>query len=329
MATEQSYQKAWQINPELTPFVQDYVQQSLIWNAVLPSVPAGPEEWIRVPKHDKDRVIVHQAKRGIGAPRNQILVGKNSWTDIILEEYDAYVGVDYRLSDKFQPRLRAAMMSADVLNLFIEKEVADLVQDIASYPSTNYNDTIAIKWDQVQNAGLESGATDSVGVLVDNAADVIRNAHGVLPNRMTLGFNVWNKALKKNPELTNIVRQTVPRLPLLEDLKLLFPYIKEIRVGLGMHYVPTGVTSDGLYQGAFSELWSDNLLLTYDPLLDGASAEQQAPAFGYNFVKDGFPAADDWPDANSNGKIHNYGATRIQKPIILDNTMGYLFKDVL
>lgn len=327
MATEKNLQKSWQINPELTPFIQDYIQRSLIWNDVLPGVPAGPEEWIRIPKHDKDRVIVWQAKRGIGAPRNRIPLGKNQWTDIIQEEYDAYYGIDYRLSDKFQPRLRAVMAAADVVNLFIEKEVADLVQDTASYSSDHFNDNITIKWDQVNNSGLQIGAATSVGKLVSDAAYVIHGKEGVLPNVMTMGFKVWDTALKYNPELLAIVRQTTPRLPIASDLMQLFPYIKKINIGIGSHFVPTGVSADGLYEGAFSFLWGNNLLLSYDPLLDGANPLMQAPAFGYNFLMDGFPAADDWDEPG--GKIHNYGATRRQKPVILTSTMGYLFKDVL
>jgi hypothetical protein len=332
MASNQSYKKSWDVNPLLTPFLQEFRQQAFIAGRILPDVPGGDAEWLRVPSFSKDRVIVHSAYRAIGAPSNTVQMGKNSYVDLIMDEFDMQVALDYRLvqNTTFNAQLRAALVAMEGIELWKEKLVADMVMNTANYPATNFNNAIPVKWDDqpATNAGLALGAPTSVGALVKAGAQVIRGATGCYPNAMVIGAQVWDKALSINPELLALVRNVVPRMPVEDDLKYLFRWLKEINVGVGTYFVPTGLDSDGLFTGSFVDLYGSDVLIYYNPLLDGASPLQQAPAFGYTYVKNGFPIADDY-DPATGGKTRNFRATKIQKPVILGNTFAYLFKGVL
>ncbi|MCB0834978.1 MAG: hypothetical protein KDC45_16030 [Bacteroidetes bacterium] len=327
---QQSFQQQWQVNPTLTAPLQMHRQQNFIGGKVLVEAPAD-SMWIRVPSWAKDNVIIVQGKRGIGGPTNVIRPQKNGFSDVILEEYDAAYPLDWTLAQNktFNMQMYATLVAGDICALWQEKEIADLVTTAANYASGHSNSSLSVKWDQVTDVTLESGGVNSIGVLITDAANTIKSKHGVLPNACAMGFNVWQKALGKNPELLAIVKGVVARRPVYDDLKMLFPFLTTINIGVASYFVQSDVDSDGLPVGTFVDLWGDDFLLYYDPALETTDlqANMLAPHFGNTFVMNGFPAADNY--TTEGGKVMNFRATKVMKPAILSNDLGYLFKGVL
>ncbi len=297
-----------QINPVLTEVARGYKQQRFIGNQLLPEVGVGAEV-LTVPTFAKDNVKLATGVRGLRGPSNVLQVGELETTSVQLQEFENGYPVDYREGNAavFSLQSYAATVAMDTTLLQIEKVVADLVNNTASYHANNQS-IPSIKWNDLTNIALD------VVQDIDDAANDFRTANGVFPDTLATSMEVWQQ-LRRSPKIIELFKYSQSGVVTPDMLKTIFPYITKILIGETMY-------SNDL-ETAFTALWTDNVILTSSV----PAPDMYCPAFGYTYTLNGWPLVDTY--VKEGGKIEVYRATKIAQPKILGNTRAFLINDVL
>jgi hypothetical protein len=180
-----------------------------------------------------------------------------------------------------------------------ERRVANLVTNTANVP---FNTTLvgAAQW---------SDPTSDPGATAKLARNSLRSKTGVLPNRLTIGWNVY-EALRTHPKVVDFLdggRATEA------DLAEYFE-VQEVIVARAIY----NSAAEGL-STTLTDLWGNDALFTYQSAI--VSADE--PSFGYQFAAAPLTVFR-WRDVPVNCDVIRINEIRAEK--IASTKLGYLVK---
>ena len=297
------------VDPVLTNLATGYTNADFVGDQLMPFV-AVEKEGGKIPKFGQEHFKVYATERALRAASNRIAPPDVGSVDVALDEHDLETAIDYReeAESMFPLQARATANVVEGIRLRHEVMVADVVQNLASYPAGN-------KITLTGTAQFTHADSDPEGV-VDDAKAAVRAKTVKDPNTLVIGFACW-RVLKRHPKLKAILSDSRPRLVQLADLREVFE-IQNIVIGKAVRASDKGVVSD---------IWGDNMVLAYVP---GAAGDMNArspyePSFGYTLRKRGQPVVDTYVEAG--GKVQLIRNTDIFRPFLLGAEAGYLIKD--
>lgn len=306
------------VNPVLTNLAVGYTNEQFVAAALMPYVSVDKEAGL-VPVFNKDHFKVYQTERALRAKSNRVDPGDVSTVPFALTEHDLEYPIDYReeTESAFPLERQATMSVTEGIRLRHEKMVADLVQNPASYHTSN----------RIALSGADSFTdpdSDPEGV-IDDAKAAVRADIVKEPNTMVIGYTMW-RSLKRHPKLKAILSDNRPRLVQLADLREIFE-------------IPNIVVGRAVYQnaaGAVTDIWGNNAVLAFvpdapqAPVVNGMAGDPGSmrsmyePSFGYTLRKRGQPVVD---TRTEDGKLELVRNTDIFTPFLLGADAGYLVQD--
>jgi hypothetical protein len=261
------------IDPVLTTIAQGYGNQVLVAESLFPIVGISYNK-AKVPVFNKTAFILRNTSRARGANSNIIPATDYSFIDIALNEYDIAMELDYSDADegnyiKYQTKITQDLK--DVLALGKEKQAADLALNVSSYGSSAYNS---------ETTPFSSGTTDPISI-VKSCMEDLRSKIGRKPNTALISAKVYS-ALLDHPQVIERVKYSGMRKVNTTILSELFD-IPVIKIGYAQQL-------DG--NGAFSDIWGDNIVLAYVDEAEKTKRSEFNPSYGYTFQKSGKPEVD-------------------------------------
>jgi len=310
------------VSVPLTTLAAGYKPTGLIGTSVFPIVKSVTKSGKIPIFSSKDAFKIYQTLRARGAKSNRAPISADSWKDFACEEHDIAIPLDNRELEELRAipgdaRLKALFNLQDRqrkraqwnLAIELEKVIADLVQDTANYPVTNYTTlTTTSCWS-------ESGSTPIDDI--ETAKNVVRSLTGVYPNAMVMGIEAWDQ-LKFHAQYTNLLKYTERKI-VTEDIIAAIHNFKEVKIGLSLT-----VDSDE----AFYDMWGDNVIIYYKP--SGETPDIDEPGFGYTirpaFSAKPYPYVDIFQEEG--GKIVNVRCTDFWGHVFVMPAAGYLIKNI-
>lgn len=295
------------VDPVLTSLATGYSNDQFVGDQLLPFVMVEKEGG-KIPIFGNEHFKIYSTERALRAKSNRINPEDIGEVDVVLDEHDLEYPIDYRedAESAFPLQARATNAVVEGIRLRHEKMVADLVQNPASYASTN---KIALS-----GASCFSDATSDPEGVVQDARAAIRARVIKEPNTLVIGYTAWH-TLKRHPALKAILSTQRSRLVQLVDLREIFE-IPNIVVGRAVMASDAGVSGD---------IWGDNLILAYVPGAGGSGRSPYEPSFGYTLRKKGNPVVD---TRTEDGKLELIRNTDIFRPFLLGADAGYLISNV-
>ncbi|RXK33805.1 hypothetical protein BBD39_07650 [Arsenophonus endosymbiont of Bemisia tabaci Asia II 3] len=298
-------------NPVLTTLARDYHNASLIGEKLFPVVHLE-KEGAKIPTLGKGRLALYETKRAVGADSNILLREKQAFTDIVLDEHDLAVPVDYReqAESMFTEEAKAIKRATDGILLRHETYVAELAQSTSVYAS---NTTKALSGDGAWNKKNGDPLKD-----IETGMEVVCANTGLHPNVITMGASVM-ALLRFHKVLQDALGGNERKRITTEILKDLFQ-VDEVLIG-----APVQLAKDGK---STTDLWKDNLMLhvVSGPTASGENADEHRPSFGYTFRRQGVPLADRFDSVG--GKVVNIRYTDIYKVAVVGSEAGYLISGI-
>lgn len=297
------------VDPVLTNLAIGYSNADFVGEALFPFVEVEKER-VKLPVFGKEAFKIYNTVRGLRADSNRINPEGLDAIDLATDEHDLEYPIDYREEAEaaFPLEAHATNVVTEGIRLRREKVIADLAQAPASYSASN---RIALSG----TSQFTDDASDPEGVVADGKA-AIRAKIAKEPNTMVIGYTAWN-ALKRNKALRAVLGDNAKRLLRVEDLRDIFE-IEHIAIGKGVY------TADN---GAFADLWADNIVLAYVAPRTGQGLARNVgePSFGYTPRRKGNPQVDTY--VASGGKLELVRATDNFRPYIVGADAGYLISD--
>ncbi|WP_334469201.1 hypothetical protein [Arsenophonus sp. PmNCSU2021_1] len=298
-------------DPVLTHIAAEYRNASLIGEKLFPLVRVE-KEGVKVPTFGKGRLALYETKRAVGANSNILLREKQAFTDIVLDEHDLAVPVDYReqAESMFNEEIKAIKRATDGILLRREQYVAELAQSTSVYAS---NAKKALTGDAAWNKEKGDPLKD-----IEAGMEVVRANIGLRPNVITMGASVM-ALLRFHKVLQDALGGNERKRITTEMLKDLFQ-VDEVLIGAPVQLAKDGKTT--------TDLWKDNLMLhVVSPASAGSdSADEHRPSFGYTFRRQGMPLADRFDSVG--GKVVNIRYTDIYKVAVVGSEAGYLISGI-
>lgn len=300
-------QKKRVVDQVLTNIARGFTNASHVATKLFPIV-SVTKEGGKIPQFTKEAFKIYNTERAIRAKSNRINPESRETIDYVLTEHDLEYPIDYReLEEDILPlRLHATTVVTDGISLRLEKLSADIVQDLATYPTGN-KVTLA--------AGDKFTNTSSNPFTVfETAKEAVRAKIAQRPNVCVLGASAYS-ALKEHPAVLDRIKYTQSAVVTSEILRQLLDF-DELYVGDAVYANDAGV---------FSDIWSDNVILAYVP---NASKDiprsYYEPAFAYTLKKKNNPVVDSYTEG---GKVEIVRNTDIFIPKVVGSDAGYLIND--
>ncbi len=300
-------QKKRVVDQVLTNIARGFTNASHVATKLFPIV-SVTKEGGKIPQFTKEAFKIYNTERAIRAKSNRINPESRETIDYVLTEHDLEYPIDYReLEEDILPlRLHATTVVTDGISLRLEKLAADIVQNLATYPTGN-KVTLA--------AGDKFTNTSSNPFLIfSTAKEAVRSKIAQRPNVCVLGASAYS-ALKEHPAVLDRIKYTQSAVVTTEILRQLLDF-DELYVGDAVFANDAGV---------FSDIWSDNVILAYVP---NASKDiprsYYEPAFAYTLKKKNNPVVDSYTEG---GKVEIVRNTDIFIPKVVGSDAGYLIND--
>ena len=308
------------VSVPLTTLATGYKPSGLIGEEVFPVVKSVTKGG-KIPIFGKDAFKVYETLRARGAHSNRAGMTPDSWITFFCEEHDLAIPLDQRELNELNnlpgdAALKALFNLQDRqrrrvqwnLKLELEKVIADMVQNSASYNASN---RLALSG---SDCWSETGS-DPVSA-IEAAREVIRGKIGVYPNTLIMGADTYAQ-LKFHAAYTDKMKLTNDKV-VRPDLIAQMHDLKRVIIGMSM-----GLNTSE----AFYDLWADNAILCYIP--DTKTPDIDEPAFGYT-IKPGFSATP-YPYVDifseEGGKIVNVRCTDMYDALIINKDAGYLISN--
>lgn len=297
------------VDPVLTNLALGYSNASLIGSGLAPFVPVEKEGG-KIPKFGKAAFRQYNTERALRGNSNIINPEGLNTVDFATTEHDLAHPIDYREDEEamFPIEASATNIVVEGIRLRHEKQIADLAQDDANYPS-GHKDTLT---------GDEKFSSDksTPGAVVDDAKEQIRSVIAREPNIMVVGAVVM-KRLKRHPELIEAYKYS--QKGILTD--------EMVRDYFGVDFLLVGKAITVSDADVATDIWLDNLILAYVPQTPADRASVYTPSFAYTLRKRGMPQVDKYPSAD--GKVRYIRNTDNFIPKIVGSDAGYLIKDCI
>lgn len=296
------------VNAYLSKVARGYSNNAFIANVLFPEIQEDSEK-VDIFEFNKEAFSIYDTDRAIRANSNVISPKGFNKKTVTLQEHDLAYPIDYREEDESQKvklQVHATNVVSQGLKLKYEKQCADLVQDVLTYPSGN----------KITLAGedkLSNDTSDPIGV-VDDARNAVAGKIAQDPNTMVMGLNVFQR-LKRHPKLKEMIANSTNKVVTLNLLKEFFE-IENI-------YIGKSVFTDE--NGNFVRVWGNNIILAYTSTLD--SRTQYDPAFAYTIKKKNALVVDEYKKEGN--KVKYIRATDIYSPFVVGAEAGYLISNAI
>lgn len=292
------------VDPVLSNLAAGYINDEFIADAILPRVTVQKEAG-KVPLFGKAQFIEHRTERAIRAASNVRDPDGVKTIDFVLTEYDIATRLDYREKQEadFQLESVETANTMEILRLGHELRVARMVQNPATYAAGN----------KITLAGADQftdPASDPLGVVLDAKA-AVRSQIVREPNTLWMGYATY-LTLLRHPQLVGLLSTNKDRILTDAELKRFFR-VDNLIVGKAVS------STDG---ETVTDIWGDNMGLTYTAREADGQRSYRVPSFGYTLVKQGWPQVDKYTE--SGGKLEYLRATEINDPFVLAAGAGYL-----
>lgn len=295
------------VDPVLTNIARGYSNAEHIGINLAPVV-SVIKEGGKIPQFTKESFKVYNTERAIRAKSNRISPDIHTSIDYVLTEHDLEYPLDYREveEDISNLRLHAAQVVTDGISLRLEKMIADLVQNLSTYPSGN-------KVTLGSADKFNNPSSNPVDVF-ENAKEAIRGKIAKRPNVCVMGAATFN-ALKVHPAILDKIKYTQNAVITKELLRQL--------LDLDSLFVGDAVFASD--DDSFHDIWNDNVILAFvqksNPEIPRNYYE---PAFAYTLRKKNNPFIDTYTES---GKIEIIRNTDNFVPKIVGAEAGYLIND--
>lgn len=295
------------VDEVLTNVARGYTNSAFIGTQLFPVVDVSKEGG-KIPQFNAEAFKVYNTERAIRAKSNRISPDGRSSIDYALSEHDLEYPMDYREVDEdiANLELHAATVVAEGVQLRLEKMIADLAQNSASYPVGNVA--------TLSSADKFSNASSNPFVIIDSARDAVRAKIARYPNTCVLGASAF-QALKNHPLVLDRIKYTEHSILTEELLKALLGF-DNLVVGKAVY------VNDA---GQFVDIWQDNMIIAYVPVsMQNIARNVYEPSFAYTLRKKNYPVVDKYTE---NGKVSLVRNTDIFTAKIVGSDAGYLIKD--
>ena len=295
------------VDAVLTNLAAGYINDEFIADSILPRVPVTKEGG-KVPLFGKAQFIEHRTERAIRGATNVRDPEGVKTIDYVLTEYDIATRLDYREKQEADYQIDAVETAntMEILRLGHELRVARKVQNPATYAPGN---TITLAGaDQFTNP-----ASDPLGVVLDAKA-AVRSQIVREPNTLWMGYSTY-LTLLRHPQLVGLLSTNKDRILTDDELKR-FLRVDNLVVGKAV------TSTDG---ETVTDIWGDNMGLTYTAREVDGQRSYRVPSFGYTLVKQGWPQVDRYQE--SGGKVEFIRDTEINDAFVLSKGAGFLISN--
>lgn len=295
------------IDPVLTNLARGYTNNQYVSSAIFPVVEVAKEAG-KIPLFTMESFKIYNTERAIRAKSNRINPEDRNEVDFVLTEHDLEYPVDYREAqeDIFPTMAHAAFVVTEGIMLRREKLAADMAQDDANYPAGN-------KITLAAGDKFTNPASDPFAIF-KNANEAVRMKIAKRPNTCLMGASSY-AALRNHPAILDRIKYTQKGIVIPDLLKSLFDF-------------DTLVIGDSVYaadDGTLSDVWSDNVIVTYiPPRQTDVARSVYEPSFGYTLRKKNNPVVDKYFEQ---GKVQIVRSTDLFLSKIVGSDAGYLVKD--
>ncbi len=295
------------VDPVLTNLARGYSNAQYIGSMLFPIVDVDKEAG-KIPLFTKEAFKIYNTERAIRAKSNRINPESRESIDFVLTEHDLEYPMDYReIDEDIMPlKMHAANVTSEGILLKLEKNIADTVQDLSTFPTGNKV--------TLSSADKFTNLTSDPFTIFDTAKESIRQKIAKRPNVCVLGASSY-RALKNHPSIIDRIKYTQHAVITPELLKNLLDFEQL--------YIGDAVSADD--DGVFSDIWADNAIIAYVPSAQSDIPRTiYEPAFAYTLRKKSYPLVDTYVE---NGKIEIVRNTDILIPKVVGPEAGYLIND--
>ena len=300
-------QKKRVVDQVLTNIARGFTNASHVGTKLFPVV-SVIKEGGKIPQFTKEAFKIYNTERAIRAKSNRISPDNRDEIEYVLTEHDLEFPIDYREQDEdiLPLRLHATTVVTDGISLRLEKLAADIAQNLSTYPTGN-KVTLA--------AGDKfTESSSNPFTIFETAKEAVRGKIAKRPNVCVIGASAYS-ALKEHPAVLDRIKYTQSAVITPELLRQLLDF-DELYVG------------DAVYandSGAFSDIWSDNVVIAYVPSANkDVPRSYYQPAFAYTLKKKNNPVVDTYTEG---GKVEIIRNTDIFIPKVVGSDAGYLIND--
>ncbi len=126
------------VDPVLTNIARGYTNASLVGTELFPIVEVDKEGG-KIPQFTKEAFKIYNTERAIRSRSNRINPELHTSIDFLLTEHDLEYPMDYReIEENATPlKIHATNVVSDGIALRLEKLIADLCQNLSSFPTGN------------------------------------------------------------------------------------------------------------------------------------------------------------------------------------------------
>lgn len=296
------------VDPVLTSLARGFSQPSLVAGQLFPDV-AVDKEGGKVPLFNKEAFRIYNTERAIRANSNIINPSGLDTVSFSLTEHDIAFPMDYREVNEDIRNLKvyATHVTTEAIKLRLEKQVADLVQNLTSYPAGNK-----------VTLGAGDKFTNSLSnpvIIFETAMEAVRAKIAKRPNVAIIGASAYS-ALRNHPAILDKIKYTVN--------SVITPQLLATLLDIPNLFVGSSVYSNDA--DVFNDVWLDNVVLAYVPVKSpNAERSLYEPSFGYTFKKKNFPIVDVY--SGEGNKVEYVRNTDIFQALIVGSDAGYLIND--
>jgi hypothetical protein len=306
------------VDPVLTSIARGYKNAAFIGEHIFPIVQTD-KEGVSVPTFGKSAFVEYDTERAVGADSNVLVREKTGKLDLVLNEHDLAVSVDYReqVESMFNEEKKATRRATSGVNLRRELYAARLAQDKKVYPASSVKALAAAeRW--------VDGKGNPIAI-IEAGIDAVRNKTGLRPNLMTMGASVMS-LLKFHPAIQAAIGANERKRITIDILKDLFQ-MQDVVIGEPVSMASMKDAQDKDKTPA--DIWADNLMLHYvgKPQPGTDSADENEPSFGYTLRCKGMPVADKYDGVG--GKVKYCRYTDIYKVAVVGGDAGYLITNIV
>ena len=294
----------------LSYLAQGYSNNAFIGMKLLPLVEED-KLFIKIPLYGPDALRIYQTIRAKYANSNVVLSADGQYLLVELKEHDIVFPIDLMQTENSEipkKRRRNTKLAQDAILLGVEKMIADLCQDINTYP-VDHRFTLSgtDQWSDYDNSDPVKD--------VDTLKAAVKSKTGKEPNVIAMGSEVFD-VVKNHPKLqtTNTLNQKFPATP--ESLATYFS-VKEVAVGQSIY-----ADKDD----AFQYLWGKYVVGAYVLQKPKGERSSEDRSYGWTIRRKGYPKVDEY-DINP-GKVVGIRNTDTIVPVVTGNICGGIITGV-
>jgi hypothetical protein len=287
-----------------------------------------------IPKFGKEAFKRYETLRGMGGDSNVLVRDKRDTIQVATEEHDAAYPIDYLEAQEANFNLQkwAGFRAKRAVELEMEMQIADIVQDLNNYSSTNkitLGDGVnPAKWSDYITA--PTTYTSDPQNDVETAKEAVAAAVGIEPNCLFMGLNVFKQA-RRHPIFKELIKYTQKGIISLELMAEFFD-IPNIYLGASRYVNPDN-------NEVFDKIWGNVVIVYYQaekfvrPAKEVYAPEGlqelfdvEEPSFGFTVRREGNPYVF---EEQKSAKVRHINYTDNFKAYMTWPDAGYIINDAV